>query len=100
MIEIKKMAAGISFDVRVKTQAGKTTVVGKYGGRMKITVKSPPEKGRANEEVVECISDFLNIPKSQVSIKYGHTSQNKCIFVATKNAVDIINRINNIGGTK
>ena len=69
MIQIKKMAAGISFDVRVKTQAGKTAVVGKYGGRMKITVKSPPEKGRANEEVVECISDFLNIPKSQFKTK-------------------------------
>lgn len=48
----------------------------------KIKVKSAPEKGKANKEVVEIIADYFHVPKSTVRILRGHTAQKKTIEIA------------------
>jgi len=47
----------------------------------KIKVKSPPEKGKANKEVVKVVAQYFKVPKSQVSIVRGHTSRKKIIDI-------------------
>ncbi len=48
----------------------------------KIKVKAPPEKGKANKEVMEMIADYFHVPKSKVRILRGHTAQKKTIEIA------------------
>ncbi len=50
-------------------------------GTLKLQVKAPPEKGKANDAVVELLSSHYNVPKSAVKIISGHTSQIKLVRI-------------------
>lgn len=44
-----------------------------------ISVKEPPVKGRANFAILETLSDYLGVTRSQLKIISGYTSRNKVI---------------------
>ncbi len=46
------------------------------------SVLSPPDKGKANKELVELISDFFGVAKSQVQIVSGLKSREKIVRIA------------------
>jgi len=48
----------------------------------RVWVKAPPLEGRANEAVVEALSDYFDKPKSFFEILSGHHSKNKIISVS------------------
>jgi uncharacterized protein (TIGR00251 family) len=50
-------------------------------GRLKIRITTPPEKGKANEAVVELLAKNLKVPKSSIKIVSGHTSRIKKILI-------------------
>jgi uncharacterized protein YggU (UPF0235/DUF167 family) len=47
----------------------------------KIHVMAPPEKGRANDEVVEALASFLDVPASRIRIVRGEKSRIKLVAV-------------------
>lgn len=47
----------------------------------KAKVTAVPEKGRANDAVIELISDHFKIPKSKIKVKAGLTSRDKLIEI-------------------
>ena len=47
----------------------------------KVRVRSAPEKGRANREVVTRLADFLDVPPSRLKIVRGRTGSNKTIQI-------------------
>lgn len=47
----------------------------------KVWVHSAPEKGRANEEVIELMSDYFNIPPSRVKLIKGERSRTKTLAI-------------------
>ncbi len=52
-------------------------------GLRHFTVKTtqPPEDGKANKAVIELLSEFLDVKKSQVRITSGLTSRNKMVEI-------------------
>jgi uncharacterized protein (TIGR00251 family) len=46
-------------------------------GILKCFLKSPPEKGKANKELIEFLSKTLSIPKKEIEIISGLTSRKK-----------------------
>jgi len=52
-------------------------------GRYIASIKSPPTDGRANAELIELVSGFFNIAKSQVKIKTGRRNKIKLIELTT-----------------
>ena len=44
---------------------------------LKVWVKAPAVDGRANEAVVDLLSDYFNIPKSKVELIRGASSKQK-----------------------
>jgi len=46
---------------------------------LKLSIKSPPEKGKANKEIIEYLAEELAIPKSNIEITSGKTSQFKVV---------------------
>lgn len=44
-------------------------------------VNAPAKEGKANEAVIELLSDHFDIPKSRISILKGHTGRNKIISI-------------------
>ncbi len=44
-------------------------------------VNAPAKEGKANEAVIELLSDHFDIPKSRITILKGHTGRNKIILI-------------------
>ncbi len=67
--------------LRVRVIPGSSTpgVVGRYGDAWKIRVREPPERGRANEAVVELLAGTLAVPKSDVRLVAGHGTRDKLV---------------------
>ena len=67
--------------VKVKANS-KEESVEKTGDReFSVRVKSPAKEGRANEAVVEILSEYFDIPKSRIKIAMGQTNKLKVIDI-------------------
>jgi uncharacterized protein len=49
---------------------------------MVVALHAPPEKGRANEELVTLLSGHLGVPRSAISLRRGASSRTKTVRVA------------------
>jgi uncharacterized protein (TIGR00251 family) len=67
--------------VRVIPRSGKDEVVKISDAEYKVKVTAPPEKGKANEKVVELLAYHLAVPKSSMKIIAGKTARIKIIDV-------------------
>jgi len=50
-------------------------------GSFRIRVLAPPDRGRANREVIDRLAEFLDIAPSRLKIVRGETSSNKWVRV-------------------
>jgi hypothetical protein len=78
-----KFEPSASIKVRVRPKASKNEVLGYRGDTLRLSVKSPPEGGKANEAVIALLSEALGVGKSQVRIVRGHTLRDKLVVVAS-----------------
>ena len=62
--------------ILVKANAAKTEIVGWEGNVLKVAVKAPAEKNKAN---IEIIKFFSKLTKKQVKIISGKTSKRKVL---------------------
>lgn len=67
--------------VRVTPNAKKNEIIKISDNSYKIKVTAPPEKGRANELVLELLAEHLNKKRREISIMAGKTSRDKIIEV-------------------
>jgi hypothetical protein len=51
-------------------------------GTLKVRVKAPPEKGKANKEVIKVLAKKYGVKKSEVEIVSGATDQIKLIKIS------------------
>ncbi len=50
-------------------------------GEYQIRITAPAVDGKANEGLIEFLSEILLIPKSKIKVKKGHTSRQKCLEI-------------------
>lgn len=68
--------------VHVKPNARKTKVVEKLDDQtLVIALHAPATEGKANEELIDFLSDNLSIPKTFINLKRGHNSRVKHLEV-------------------
>jgi uncharacterized protein (TIGR00251 family) len=72
----------VRFEVWAKPRAKKSRIVGARGDAVEISLAAPPVDGAANEELVRVLSEALGIPKRDVVILRGDTSQRKLVEVS------------------
>ncbi len=80
-IEMKKTTEGIIIPVKVQPGAKKNSIVGEWGGKLKLQVTTPPERGKANEAVIRLLARELGLQKSRVRIVSGESSRDKRVLV-------------------
>jgi len=54
-------------------------VIGRYGDAWKVRVTAPPERGRANSDVVGLIADSLGVLRPDVRVVAGASSRDKVV---------------------
>ncbi len=72
---------GTALAVTVIPHAPRNVVVGFRNGCLLVKVAAAPERGRANEAVLELIAGFLGTAPSNLRILRGQTSRNKVILL-------------------
>jgi len=68
-------------NISVTTRASKNEVIQIGDNTFKVYVTVVPEKGQANKKIISLLSEYLKIPKSNISIKAGTTSKEKIIEI-------------------
>lgn len=68
-------------EVKVSPGSGRSAWKIDKSGVLKAYLKSPPEKGLANQELVKTIAYALKLPLKEVTILSGQTSRNKRIKI-------------------
>jgi len=69
--------------VRIQPRSSQDRIAGLHGGSVKITLTAPPVEGEANQRLIAFLARKLKIPKSAVTILYGHTSRDKQVHLAS-----------------
>ena len=67
--------------VHVKTNAYKNDVVKVDEHHYLVSTTASPIEGKANEKVVELLSDYFRKPKSEIWILRGETTKTKLVVV-------------------
>jgi uncharacterized protein len=82
VIPIHDTPAGATFQVKVHPRARKNAITGVVGDALKLALTAPPVAGRANEACIAFLANFLNVPRSSVTIAAGESSRQKLIRIA------------------
>lgn len=67
--------------LRVSPGARRTELAGRHGDGWKVRVSVPPERGRANDAVLDLLSEKLELPRRSLSIVSGHGAREKIVLM-------------------
>jgi hypothetical protein len=71
----------MKFKIIVKPNAKRNEVTQTVEGTLVVRVAVPPIEGKANDKVIEVLSEYLNKPKRSISIVSGFKGKSKIIEV-------------------
>lgn len=67
--------------IKIISNSSKNQIVEKRDDFLKIKIKAPAEKGRANRELIKFLAKEFKIKKSQIEIIKGEKSRQKIIRI-------------------
>ena len=73
--------AHATIDIRVIPRAGKSGIAGVRGGALLVRLNAAPVDGAANAELIDVLSDVLDVPKRAVSIVTGARGRQKRVRI-------------------
>ena len=81
MLNISESQGAVLLPVKIVPGAKRTKFLGEWQGRARIAVAAPPEKGKANEAVLEFLAGLLGVHERRLSVVAGHTNPLKTIRI-------------------
>lgn len=78
--ELKKTlqeSGEITLEVKAVPGSSYSGISGFLGTALKIKVVAPPEKGKANEEIIQILAETFKVPRSTIQLVHGTTSARK-----------------------
>lgn len=76
-------AGSVAIRVRARPGASRRGVIRADRDALVMGLNSPPEKGRANRELIELIAAVAGVPRSGLTIVRGAGSRDKLVSIAT-----------------
>ena len=73
--------------------ARRSELVGRLGDAWKLRVGAPPERGRANDEVVALLATELGLPRSEIRVVAGQTARDKVVEVEGMTLAEVERRL-------
>ncbi len=62
--------------------------------KVKISVTCPPEKGKANQKIIELLSNSLKVKKTQIGCIRGLTSSKKTLLIQGLSRAKVLENLN------
>jgi uncharacterized protein len=73
----------ILLEIKAVPQSGRQKLIRDKSGIIKCFLKSAPEDGKANRELIDLLSDLLNLSRQDISILQGATARKKVVKIDT-----------------
>lgn len=83
----------MKIEVLVKPRASRSRVLGVREGLLEVAVAAPPVDGAANDALLVCLADFLEVGRSALTIARGTSSRRKLVEIAGVEPDDVARRI-------
>jgi hypothetical protein len=85
----------IKLPLKVVPGSSQDCIAGWLGDTLKVRVRAPAERGRANAAVEQIIAKALGVPQARVRIVAGMTSARKVIEISGLSKPEIRHRLAN-----
>jgi uncharacterized protein (TIGR00251 family) len=73
--------ASMKLSIKVIPGVSRNQIIKIDDNNYKIKLTTQPEKGQANEAMIEVLADYFGIKKNQIEIIFGLTSQKKIVEI-------------------
>ena len=98
-LEVTQTDGGVVLAVKVVPASSKTAIVGQLNGMLKIKLSAAPEKGKANQCLINFLAERLGVRKNAVSIVSGATSPVKKVLIADLTVENVLGKLTpSLGG--
>ena len=81
MIALAQHAHGVILPVKAQPGARQNAIRGEQNGMLKVSVTQAPEKGKANQAIVDVLAKSLALKRSQIEIVSGETASQKKFLI-------------------
>ncbi|MBQ6615089.1 MAG: DUF167 domain-containing protein [Thermoguttaceae bacterium] len=81
MLELTQTPDGVILLVKAQPGARKNEVAGERNGRLIVKCTQAPEKGKANDAIIEILAKALDVRKSRISLVSGQTNSEKKFLI-------------------
>jgi uncharacterized protein (TIGR00251 family) len=71
----------VILSVRVVPKASRSEIVGLEGDTLRVRVAAPPERGKANKELIKLLAGAFGVRNNQVEIVSGQKARRKRVRV-------------------
>jgi uncharacterized protein (TIGR00251 family) len=72
----------VKISVEVKLKSRTEEVVQLESGSFLVKTNATPVDGKANQRIIELLSDFMNLPKSSFELVSGHRGKKKIFKIS------------------
>jgi uncharacterized protein (TIGR00251 family) len=93
MVSLAPHTEGTVLPVRAHAGARRNQIAGVRDGQLMVSVTAAPEKGKANQAIIELLTRALSLKRSQIELVAGATSPQKRFLIRGVNCEDLASRI-------
>lgn len=94
---ITERDGGVVLAVRVSPGASRARVFGVHDGALKLAIVAPPEKGRANRELLATLALACSLPVGQLELLGGNASRTKTVLVRGISRARLVDSLEALG---
>jgi uncharacterized protein (TIGR00251 family) len=80
-VEVRTHRLGATVRLAARPGAGRSAVLGEHGGALKLALAAPPEKGKANRELLRHLAEVLGVPRAAVDLLSGESARDKVVLI-------------------
>lgn len=88
------MTTAVRLNLKVAPKSSRNAVTGWMGDTLKLSVTTAPEKGKANQMVIDVLAEALEVSRSSISIIRGETAATKLVEIQSLTEAEIFRRLN------
>jgi uncharacterized protein (TIGR00251 family) len=93
VIEVSSHPEGATLRVRAQPGAKKDALLGERAGALRVAVTAAPERGKANEAIVELLARSLGVRRAEITLLSGETSRDKRFLIHGIATADLVTRL-------
>jgi hypothetical protein len=87
------VSTAVRLQLKVAPKSSRNAVTGWIGDTLKLSVTAAPEKGKANQMVIEVLAQALDLSPSRLSIVRGETAPTKIVEITQLSETEVFTRL-------